>query len=100
MNSILSTALSGLNAFRTKLQTTAHNIANMATEDYKPLEAGINQGENGQVEVKVTQSEEASYVDISKEAVDMMQAKHGFKANLAVIKAADEMDESTLDIMG
>lgn len=40
------------------------------------------------------------YVDLSTEAVAMMEAEHAFQANLKTIATADELTQSTLDILG
>ncbi len=37
-------------------------------------------------------------VDLSRELVNVMESKHGYRANLSVLKAADEMIGSLLDI--
>jgi flagellar hook protein FlgE len=39
-------------------------------------------------------------VDISKEAIDMLTSATAFKANLATLRAADEMSEEALKIKG
>ncbi|MFN7936677.1 MAG: flagellar basal body rod C-terminal domain-containing protein [Bryobacteraceae bacterium] len=40
------------------------------------------------------------YVDLSTEAVAMMESEHAFQANLKTIATADELTQSTLDILG
>ncbi len=39
-------------------------------------------------------------VDLSAEMVNMLQARNSFDANVKVAKAADEMDRSTLSMLG
>ena len=38
-------------------------------------------------------------VDLSREAIELLSAKTLFKANVAVLKTADEMLKSTLDVI-
>ena len=39
-------------------------------------------------------------VDLSTAAVEMMQAKNGYEANVNVMKTAQEMDKHLLDVLG
>jgi len=91
-------ALSGLNAYESKLNVTANNVANLNTENFKPSEATAN--DNAGQGVYVTISKSATQeVDLSKEMVDLTTSKNGFEANLKTIKAADEMTKSIIDIV-
>lgn len=38
-------------------------------------------------------------VDLGNEVVERVQAKHAFSANIAVIRTADEMQQSLLDLI-
>jgi flagellar hook-associated protein FlgK len=40
------------------------------------------------------------YVDLSAEAVAIIEAEHAFKANLKTIETADDLTNSILDILG
>ena len=42
----------------------------------------------------------ADSVDLSAEMVKMLQARNSFDANVKVAKTADEMDRSTLSMLG
>jgi len=98
MNSIFSIAASALRAFGRKLESTAHNVANMNTEDYRPVEVRMEEGRNGGVSASVSRPEEAYSVDLSKEITDMMVTEHAIKANLRVIRTEDGIVRNTLDI--
>lgn len=73
MNNILSTALSGLNNAITRVNKAAHNIATSPT-----------QADAGKADTMI------------EDIVDISLAKHSYKANLAVIKTADDMHDTLL----
>lgn len=96
MSSIVDIAGSALQAFNTSQQVTAHNVANLNTDEFKASRATFQ--ENGSGGVKATVSGTQDTVDISREAVNLLSNTAGFKANLKVLKAADEMTKELLSI--
>jgi flagellar basal-body rod protein FlgC len=80
----ISSALSGLIAFSTQINVTAHNIANVNTDWFKKSHYGPTQME-------------LSNVDLAEEAVNRIAAQREFEANLQAIKTADDMLGSLLD---
>ena len=44
--------------------------------------------------------EQGDQVDLSTEAVALLQSKNSFEANTKVVKVADQMDRTLLDMMG
>lgn len=93
MNSISDNALQ---AFGAGQQVTAHNVANLNTDDFKASRVIFQ--ENGIGGVKATVSATQDSVDISREAIALLANTKGFKANLAVVKAADDMSKELLNI--
>jgi len=108
-------AVGGLQAFTTKIETNANNVANLNTEGFKKdrvvLSAQIPQGVRAGVEKVDTPGAfiaeqtdqgmemiEQSNVDLSEEFSDLMRAAHGCKANLKTLQAVDEMIQTVLDI--
>jgi len=77
----INSGLSGLRVNAEKMRVVANNLVNINTPAYK---AGVRRSSN---------------VDIPTEIVSMLEAKQGFKANAKVIKSADELLKSTLDIL-
>jgi flagellar hook-associated protein FlgK len=75
MNLTLSTAVSGLQSAQNRLAASAHRVASSQTADA----AG-------------------SGVSLEQEVVAQLEAKHGFQASLQVVKTADRMLGSLLDI--
>ncbi len=115
MISGVQSALSGMQAFSTKIAKSANNIANMNTDGFKKdrvlLSAQASQGVTATVEqvdepgamvaAPGDQGEavtELSNVDLVEEIPDMLVSGHGYAANLKSLRVADEMMQSVLDI--
>ena len=96
MNSLSSIALSGMNAAQTSLNTTAHNVANLATEGFKRQETVQTEQPGGGVSTEVRQAEVAGNA-LETDVVTQLQAKHSFIANLAVFKTSNQMAGALLD---
>lgn len=96
MNSLSSIALSGMNAAQTSLNTSAHNVANLATEGFKRQETVQTEQPGGGVSTEVRQAEVAGNA-LETDVVTQLQAKHSFIANLAVFKTNNQMAGALLD---
>jgi flagellar hook protein FlgE len=77
MNPVATTALSGLMAATARLNASAARIANSGTPGPAPA---------------------TSDVDLVAEQVEMITARTAFAANLSVLKTADEMERTMLDM--
>lgn len=115
MISAVQAALSGLQAYQTKLANNANNIANANSEGFKKsrvvLEDQQPQGVTATVEkvdtpgAQVQQQTsdgydivELSNVDLGEELTEQMVSHHSFSANLKTLQVADEMVENLIDI--
>jgi flagellar basal body rod protein FlgC len=89
----IEAARSGLVAAETRLEATAHNVANMQTERYRPLRAtSIEAPANG---VRVTISREAREgADMVRDAVERIAAVAAYQANLAMLRSAEKSLEA------
>ena len=96
MNSINSIAGSAVQAFAASQQVTANNVANVNTDDFRASRAEFRENGPGGVGVAVTATRDR--VEISREAVNLMSNGQGFKANLAVLKTADDMTKELFSI--
>jgi len=111
----MSSALSGLIAFSTQIDVTAHNIANVSTYGFKPSRTEFVAVESGGVRAMTQKSETAgptilsdrgygptqldlSNVNLAEETVNRIVAQRGFEANLQALKTADDMLGRMLDI--
>lgn len=75
----ISTALSGLQINAQKLNESANNIARAGTQGLDTAPEDL--------------------VNLSEEAINLLQAETGFKANIQVIEAAEEQFDSLLDAL-
>lgn len=110
MISNIGPSLSALNASSTKLNETAHNVANANTNGYKASHTLIEENGEGQgVRARTVrdsseiseqgQAQLPSNVDYGKEAVESISSVHMYTANLETIKAEDSLVETTLDLI-
>lgn len=96
MNSISTVSGNALQAFGAGQQVTAHNLANVNTDDFKASRAMFRENAGGGVTATAAATRDS--VDISREATNLMSNTQGIKANLTVLKAADEMTKQLLSI--
>jgi flagellar hook-associated protein FlgK len=97
MNTISSIGRSGMNAAQFTLGTSAHNIANQATPDFRRQRVLQADQAGGGVTASVGQAD----VPGGALAEDMVTQKLGlyaFKASLRAIQAGHEMLGSLLDV--
>jgi flagellar basal-body rod protein FlgC len=111
----IQSASSGLQAFTTKIENNANNVANMNTDGFKKdrviLSAQSPQGVKATMErvdapgsfvAELTDQGyemiEQSNVDLGEEMPEMLLNKHGYTANLKTLQTADQMMQSLLDI--
>ncbi len=117
MINALNASISGVTAFRQRLDVTANNIANVDTDGFKKQAALFSEGDNGGVKVRVDQVEDPGYpketvvdgelvktessnVDLVAELTEMIPTQAGYDANLKVIQTEDEMVGALLDTLG
>lgn len=96
MNTISSIGLSGVQAASTRLNTSAHNVANSETPDFHRQVVHQSQ-ETAGVVTSVGKAEEVG-VDLATELVEQQAASYAYKANLRSIRTQEEMMGSLLDI--
>jgi flagellar basal-body rod protein FlgC len=108
-------ALSGLTAFSTQIDVTAHNVANVNTNGFKKSRTELVAVETGGVLPVIQKNQSAdpfilnntgygpaqlelSNVDLGEEAVNQILAQRGFEANISTLKTVDDMLGTILDI--
>jgi flagellar basal-body rod protein FlgC len=117
MIAALSSTVSALRSFVTKLGVTADNVANVNTDGFKKGRATLHEDHNGAVRVEISRDtspgflydvvennqvveKETSNVDLAEEIPDLMITKRAYQANLKTLETQDEMLGSLLDIIG
>ncbi len=111
----VNSALSGLQAFGTKINSNANNVANLSSEGYKKTRVTLSdqapQGVSATVEtvdspgaMRLEETNggstmvELSNVDLAEELPDSQLNARFYQANLKTLQVADEMTENLLDI--
>ena len=90
--------LAGMRAAEARFQARAINIANVNSEDYRPLEPKQTTDENGRPQVAVTRATtDVPFVKVEEDLVDARQAAHAYRASAAVVRTADQMSKTLLD---
>ncbi len=110
-----NSALSGMQAFSTKINSNANNIANISSEGFKKTQVTLAnqapQGVKASVETvdkpgtirieetsRGTESVELSNVDLAKELPDLQLNARFYQANMKTLDVVDEMTKSLLNI--
>ena len=83
-------ALSGMRAAQTRLDASAHNVANQNTEQFRRQEVVNKEAANGGVTATTTAASNEGAA-LETDMVAQLQAKNAFLANLAVFKTSDKM---------
>ena len=97
MASISSIGSSGLQAAQLRLDSAAHNVANMNTEGFRRQTVAQEAVPDlGGTRASLGRASEEG-VSLEQEAVEQMSATYAFKANLQTIKMQDDMMGSLLD---
>ncbi len=111
----VNSALSGMQAFETKINSNANNIANVSSEGFKKTRVTLTnqapQGVKASVETidkpgmmrleetsKGTEPVELSNVNLAEELTDSQLNSRFYQANMKTMDVADEMTKSLLDI--
>jgi flagellar basal body rod protein FlgG len=97
MADISAIARSALHAYGVRQAITSNNVANLNKPGYKASYAVMKETGEGGVTATVNRGEDS--VDISKEAVDMLETANAYTANLKALKAGDGMEKDLLDII-
>lgn len=90
MTSLSNIALSGMQAAQTRLDASAHNIANLDTPGFRREEVVQSQQPGGGVSASRERSE-APGPSLEADVVAQLQAKNAFLANLAVFKTGNAL---------
>ena len=113
----VNSAISALQAYKSKLRVTANNIANVNTDEFKKSRATLKEGTKGGVEVNIHRvntpslrheafegkqlaEKESSNVNLEEEIPEMMVTQRTYEANLKVLQTQDRMLGTLMDIMG
>ena len=97
MASLSSIGISGLQAAQLRLDSSAHNVANLNTPGFKRQTVTQQDAPNlAGTRTRLGKAREEG-VTLEGEVVEQMSASHAFKANLQTLKTQDDMLGSLLD---
>lgn len=96
--SLSSIAAAGFDAAARRLGVTAHNLANLGTEGFRPLRARQVALESGGSAVQVEQVADPEPVDAAREFVEQIRASFQARASLRVLGVAAELSGRLVDI--
>ena len=92
-------ALSGMRSAQTRVAVSAHDVANLLTENFRPQRAVQTSVASGGAEAMVATSPMPEPVSLEREVVDQIVAKTQFKASARVLDVDFEMRGSLLDML-
>ena len=111
----IGASLSALNAFSTRMNVTANNLANVNTDGYKSSRVVIGNGQGQTVKANVVTDnspgfmipdksaengvEELSNVDVVNEMTQLISTRNGYDANLKVIETSLEMHGALINMI-
>jgi flagellar hook protein FlgE len=90
MASISSISLSGMQAAQTRLQASAHNIANAQTEGFHRQEVQQQEQAEGGTATSISRAA-SDQSALESDMVAQLEAKNSFLANLAVFRTSNKM---------
>ena len=96
MNAVSSIALSGLQAAQTRMSSSAHNIANAVTPNFRRQVVAQQSAPNGGVATAIERAPVAGDA-LAEDLVSLKLAQHLFTANLKVLRTQDQMLGTLLD---
>jgi flagellar basal-body rod protein FlgC len=113
MISAFGSSISGMNAAFKMMDVSAHNTANVNTDEFKAQRVTFSENKSGGVSTNVDTDDstgayylaengtiaESSNVNIAEEILNQIIARNTMDANVAAFKTADEMAQSLLDIL-
>jgi flagellar basal-body rod protein FlgC len=113
-NMNIGSSLSALNAFSTKMDVTAKNVANVNTDGYKSSSVAIVGGQEQTVKTNIVKDNspgplvpsqsakngvvEASNVDMVKEMTQLPPTQIGYNANLKMMETNFQMQGTLLNM--
>lgn len=99
MTALFSIARSGLQAAQLRMDSSAHNVANMNTPGFRSQVVDLQAAQQpGGVQARVATPAATPGVALEQEAVQQVSATYAFKANALVLRRADDMAGALLDV--
>jgi len=97
MADVSGIAATALTAYSVRQGVAGNNMANLNIDGFKASSVVMQETKTGGVNASVTHGSDR--VEISREAVNMLDTVNGNQANLKTLHVADEMAKTLLDLM-
>lgn len=95
----LGIALSGMRSAGTRVAVSAHNVANLLTDGFRPQRVVQTAQASGGSQAAVATSSSPAPVELEREIVGQIEAEAQFKASARVLEVGLELRGSLLDIL-
>lgn len=92
----ISSNINAMRAASFEVATSAHNVANISTPDFKSIEVARTEGLNGP-QISTSRSDRGT--ELTEEVVKQMRSTYDFKANAKAIQFQDEMVGTVINMM-
>ena len=97
ITSLSAVAASGLSANQARLDTSAHNIANLDTDGFRRQQVVQETQASDGVSTRLRQTDQPGE-NLAQDLVNQQVALYNFKANIQVLKTGDQVLGSLLDM--
>ncbi|MFZ6673972.1 flagellar basal body rod C-terminal domain-containing protein [Undibacterium sp. Xuan67W] len=103
--SALNAGLSGLQSYQRALDNSANSVANASTNGFQAQQVSFQEQKNGGVTTTISNGVETdgssttpSGTDLTKEIIQSLEFKVGFDINAKVVKTADDILGTIINI--
>ncbi len=91
-------ALSGMQSAQTRVAVSAHNVANLLTDGFRPQRVMQTSAPSGGSQASVTTAPSPEPVSLEQEIVDQIVSKTQYAASARVLGVVAEMRGSLFDL--
>ena len=92
-------ALSGMQSAQTRIAGSAHNLANLLTNDFRPLHTRQVSRASGGSDASSIEASAPAPVRLEREIVGMIEAGGQYTASLRVLEVASDLRGSLIDML-
>lgn len=98
-SNVFAIAVSGFRSATVRLAASAHNVANLGTEVFRPLRTEQVARAGGGSDAVVTRAEQPEPVDLAHEFVEQIRARFQAQASLRVVGEVQKMHGRLIDLV-
>lgn len=92
--------ISSLKAHSIKIDNTAHNVANVNTPNFKPIDTILHEDSPAGVTASTRVNNDSYGTDLAKEITDLKVFEAGYTTQLQVMKVHDRLTGELLNLLG